>query len=158
MTTRTIHADPKCIAAVHRLAEALGIKIQDMPPAFPKAVGDPVRPLKIGVREQVLALMTDAGTRRGSLRALRSYALSLSYLMSVSADGAVRVDLDGSEVEPVSPEHAARARGQIIERRERRERLANVRLREARPAPSSRGEVVVACAPTNADLRASLGL
>lgn len=82
-------------------------------------------PLAIGIGDFVIApAENDGRDRQQILRALRFYCSSLKYLRALSREGAMRVGVDGVEIEPVSAEHAAHARDRAaaIERRWKGER------------------------------------
>jgi len=75
------------------------------PAVLPSAVGDPIRPLKVGVREDLAALLPDGEGHEVLNRALRRYTHSTQYLTALVAPDAMRHDLAGNPVEPVADEH-----------------------------------------------------
>lgn len=78
------------------------------PAAFPR----PPRPLKVGVREDLLA----AGWREQEVSLALSHYLSAEpYLRATVAEGAFRIDLNGWPVAPVQEHEAAWARGRLVE-------------------------------------------
>lgn len=76
------------------------------PGAFPR----PPRPLKIGIREDLIA----AGwTEADVSAALGHYLKTEPYLRSTYAEGAFRIDLNGCPVAPVQAHEAEWARQQV---------------------------------------------
>ena len=75
------------------------------PAVLPAEVGDPIRPLKIGVHSDLAALLPDGETHDVLGRVLRRYTRSTQYLAALAAPDAVRHDLAGTPVEPVAEEH-----------------------------------------------------
>src|SRR5512134_810920 len=79
------------------------------PVVLPSRIGDPIKPLKIGVHEDLAALLgprpSDAHEALG--RALRRYTLSKEYKAALEAEESWRHGLDGTPVEPVAAEHKA---------------------------------------------------
>jgi hypothetical protein len=75
------------------------------PAVLPSAVGDPIRPLKIGVRADLAALLPDGAAHEVLSRVLRRYARGREYLAALAAPDAMRHDLAGNPVEPVAEEH-----------------------------------------------------
>src|SRR3954467_6006636 len=75
------------------------------PAVLPSAVGDPIRPLKIGVHTDLAALLPDGEVHEVLSRVLRRYTRSSQYLAALAAPDAVRHDLAGNPVEPVAEEH-----------------------------------------------------
>src|SRR3954468_13372035 len=75
------------------------------PAVLPAEVGDPIRPLKIGVRSDLAALLPDGEAHEVLSRVLRRYTRSSQYLAAVAAPDAVRHDLAGTPVGPVVEEH-----------------------------------------------------
>jgi ProP effector len=72
---------------------------------FPK--GSPKKPLKVGIFEDIAAACPDLKRWQIAL-ALRDYCRGPSYLAAVGL-GLPRVDLCGSELVPVDPDHASHA-------------------------------------------------
>jgi hypothetical protein len=77
-------------------------RLTTWPAVLPTAVGDPVRPLKIGVYDDLLALLPNGEGHETLSRVLRRYTRSTQYL---TAPGAMRHDLAGNPIEPVADEH-----------------------------------------------------
>ncbi|MGA0615618.1 ProQ/FINO family protein [Paracoccus sp. KR1-242] len=77
----------------------------------PAVLCGPVRPLALGLGQALLERVEDS--QHSYLRGcLRRYTGSLPYLDALLAEGAMRHDLNGLPVEPVSDEHRERARVQ----------------------------------------------
>jgi sRNA-binding protein len=113
--------------------------------AWWRAAGLPLeghpQPLAIGAFEHLLAqLSAEACSPNHFKRLLGSYCDQVSYVTGVSRSGAMRHDLDGRPVEPVSAEHQRAAVEQLEQRRRRRSqptganaRTPTLRLPRARP-------------------------
>jgi len=80
-------------------------RLSTWPAVLPSEVGDPVRPLKIGVREDLAALLPDGEGHEVLNRVLRRYTRSTQYLTALVAPDAMRHDLAGNPVGPVAAEH-----------------------------------------------------
>lgn len=79
---------------------------------FPNAVrkkDGAKRPLMLGARKALIDACPDLGEHQIQ-RFLNTYTKKVSYLRALTAEGAMRVDLAGNEVGPVSSEHAAQAK------------------------------------------------
>lgn len=101
------------------------------PAVLPTAENPVVRPLKIGIAEDLLAL--GVGLSKTVLgRHLRYYAQSGAYRIALTAKGAMRHNLDGRPVAPVRPEDIAFLTG-------RRRRGASGK----KPAPQPKDAVTV---------------
>lgn len=96
------------------IKEALELLYVHFPKAFIKE-GD-CKPLKIGILEDLKPLIADIeGLSISKVRAaVRIYTTRLRYFYSVR-EGAMRVDLNGNEVEAVTAEHAEYARTRFTE-------------------------------------------
>jgi hypothetical protein len=79
--------------------------VSPWPAVLPSEVGNPIRPLKIGVRADLAALLPDGEARTVLSRVLRRYTRSTQYLAAIAAPDAVRHDLAGNPVGPVAEEH-----------------------------------------------------
>ena len=81
-------------------------------PVFPNTVGDQIRPLQVGVRATLAAMLPpgDAAALADLDLVLKRFTKSDRYLGAVGMPGAMRHDLDGKPVEPVLAEHARWAR------------------------------------------------
>jgi sRNA-binding protein len=80
-------------------------------------------PFAIGVHQHLAELMPADDPRQTELRAWFSrWTSRSSYLWALIRHQAMRHDLDGNPVEPVSPKHQALARKTLNERKARRER------------------------------------
>src|SRR3954462_13161976 len=80
------------------------------PVVLPSEVGDPIRPLKIGVRADLAALLPDGEAHEVLSRVLRRYARGREYVAALAASDALRHDLVGNPVEPVAEEHKTHVR------------------------------------------------
>jgi hypothetical protein len=80
------------------------------PAVLPSAVGDPIRPLKIGVRDDLAALLPNGEGHAVLGPVLRRYTRAWEYLAALAAPDALRHDLAGNPVEPVAEEHKIPAR------------------------------------------------
>jgi hypothetical protein len=77
---------------------------------FPAAFGPVAKPLMVGVGRQVWPQAKLAGIKRQALNvALKHYTRSLAHLDSLIVAGAVRIALNGQEVELVTDAHRATA-------------------------------------------------
>jgi ProP effector len=81
------------------------------------------KPLKLGIRDDVLAAMAGAVTAEEVTAALRFYTGNVGYLRT-SIEGAPRVGLDGQPAGQVSADEAAHARERLATRRKRAVRSA----------------------------------
>ena len=73
------------------------------PEVLPKTPDDEALPLKVGIYDDLVALLPDdSNTRRAFRRAMGKYARSFRYLDAVASDSAMRHDIDGNTVGPVS--------------------------------------------------------
>src|SRR3954468_7348569 len=86
-------------------AAALRALLIQPPAVLPNQVGDPLLPLRIGVRDALLALLRPGAEPEALARALRAYTRSTGYFLACARKDAMRHDLDGRVVEPVSEEH-----------------------------------------------------
>jgi ProP effector len=103
----------------------LCVLVERFPQAFSN-MSDQIRPLKVGIYDDLVAA-TDLDPA-ALKRALKFYTGLTSYQHALAAEGAMRVDLAGNTVEPVSPDHAQWAR----------EKLATGRTKApAKSAPST---------------------
>ena len=89
-------------------ALALLAMLTERYPATFRHEGEPPRPLAIGTGDRLIAerALDPALVHT----AMRLYTRRHAYRHALAQDGAMRVDLDGHEVEPVSQEHQALAR------------------------------------------------
>lgn len=104
---------------------ALELLIEAYPQTFSR---DNVRPLKIGIQEDLIA--DDKLARNRIKRALATYVRSLAYLRSVQ-EGVERVDLNGQPAGVVTAGEAEHARARLKEiQAQRRERQKQQREQE----------------------------
>jgi sRNA-binding protein len=80
------------------------------PAVLPSAVGDPIRPLKIGVHTDLAVLLPDGEAHQVLSPVLRRYARAREYVTALAAPDALRHDLAGNPVEPVVEEHKTHVR------------------------------------------------
>jgi sRNA-binding protein len=100
-------------------AAALRALLTQSPAVLPKQVGDPLLPLQIGIRDALLALLRPGAEPEALARALRAYTRSTGYFMACARKDAMRHDVDGRAVEPVSEEHRTGALKAVQGRRNR---------------------------------------
>jgi hypothetical protein len=72
------------------------------PAGLPSKVGDPIRPLKIGVRADLAVLLPDGEAHEVLSRVLRRYTRGREYGAALAAPDALRHDLAGNPVEPAT--------------------------------------------------------
>ena len=99
------------------LADELAALLTTRPAVLVTEVGEPVRPLKVGARGELIALTRPHLAHHHLHRALRRYTRAVPYLLACLKDGAMRHDLDGDPIEPISEEHRKLARADLAERR-----------------------------------------
>src|SRR4051812_31881282 len=75
------------------------------PAVLPAEVGDPIRPLKIGVHTDLAVLLPDGEAHEVLSRGLRRYTRPSQYPAAVAAPDAVRPDPAGTPVGRVVEEH-----------------------------------------------------
>ena len=113
------------------IQEALELLYKHFPKAFIKE-GD-CKPLKVGILDDLKPLIADIpGLSISKVRAaVRFYTSRLRYFFAMR-EGAMRIDLEGNEVEPVTSEHAEYAHGRFTE--------INAKRRPAKPKrPAPKG-------------------
>ncbi len=73
------------------------------PEVLPRTPDDEALPLKVGIYDDLVALLPeDSDTRKAFRRAMGKYARSFRYLDAVASDNAMRHDIGGNPVWPVS--------------------------------------------------------
>jgi sRNA-binding protein len=73
------------------------------PEVLPRTPDDEALPLKVGIYDELVALLPeDNDTRKAFRRAMGKYARSFRYLDAVASDSAMRHDIDGNPIGPVS--------------------------------------------------------
>lgn len=121
--------------------EALELLYQHFPKAFIKE-GD-CKPLKVGILEDLKPLIAGIeGLSISKVRAaVRIYTTRLRYFYAVR-EGAMRIDLNGNEIEPVTAEHAeyARSRFSEINAKRRPPKPKKQKPQQGRPAGKGQGE------------------
>lgn len=141
--------------------------LKSWPPVLPAKVGDPVRPLAIGIDKDLRALMGPPPSDAHAImaRRLRRYAGSIQYKMAIAEPGSHRHAIDGTPVEPVAEEHRRLVPRAIAARVAKKEifqvvaKVRSVKVAAAldpgslRPAPA--GAAVTLTVGTEFGLRAS---
>src|SRR5690349_6567696 len=102
-------------------ATALRALLTQPPAVLPNQVGDPLLPLQVGTWDALLALLRPWAEPEALARAVRAYRRSTGYFMACARKGAMRHDLDGRVVEPVSEEHRTGALKAVQGRRRARD-------------------------------------
>ena len=92
-----------------------GVAAMRFPEAFPAENGAPRRPLALGIYAQVKAAVPWPARRLGWF--LSEWVRRPRYLKGVAAEGARRVNLDGTDAGAVSEEHRDLARAALAKRR-----------------------------------------
>src|SRR3954471_8116910 len=100
-------------------AAALRALLSEAPAVLPKQVGDPLLPLRVGIWDALVALLRPGAEPEALARALRAYTRSMGYFMACARKDAMRHDLAGRAVEPVSEEHRTGALKAVQGRRNR---------------------------------------
>src|SRR3954468_3987225 len=100
-------------------AAALRALLTEPPAVLPNQVGDPLLPLQIGIWDALLALLRPGAEPEALARALRAYTRGTGYFMACARKDAIRHDLEGRAVEPVSEEHRTGAVKAVQGRRRR---------------------------------------
>jgi sRNA-binding protein len=73
------------------------------PEVLPRTPDDEALPLKVGIYDDLVDLLPDDwDTRKAFRRAMGKYARSFRYLDAVASDSAMRHDINGNPVGPVS--------------------------------------------------------
>ncbi|KAB2739930.1 MULTISPECIES: ProQ/FINO family protein [Brucella/Ochrobactrum group] len=84
----------RAMAIADLLVQPLGI--------LPAAVGDPIRPVAIGFFQQVSPYLSPGESVTALRRAIGAYVHSKRYYLACSRPDAMRHDINGEPVEPVS--------------------------------------------------------
>ena len=92
-----IKVDPYALKA----ATAINDLLTNPFTVLPRAVGDEVRPLTIGIRFEMEQWMKPDVSTATLLSALRRYVRSSVYLLAASQPGAYHHDGDGTPIEPI---------------------------------------------------------
>jgi sRNA-binding protein len=80
------------------------------------------KPLKLGIREDLIATMAGAITAKEASLALAIYCGNRCYLKACCKAGAARIDLSGNVVGSVSAEEAANAKQRLAQQRAKQAR------------------------------------
>src|SRR4030095_16470614 len=94
-------------------AAALRALLTQPPAVLPNQVGDPLLPLQIGIWDALLALLKPGAEAEAVARALRAYTRSTGYFMACARKDAMRHDVGGRAVEPVSEGFCQGSRQQV---------------------------------------------
>ena len=96
-----------------RRADELAALLTTRPAVLVTQPGEPIRPLRLGMRAELTALLKPDANPGDLQRALYRYTRTLPYQLACLEAGAMRHDLEGRPVEPVSEEHRAMAQGSV---------------------------------------------
>jgi hypothetical protein len=106
---------------------------------YPAAFNYDYRPLALNTRDSIADIMAQSGiTFRALGDAIRRHTEHTRYLFQLSQPEAVRIDLNGNPVEPVSDVHREHAAERLatakleITKRKQQQRAAKIAKREAR--------------------------
>ena len=112
--TATANTNSETGTHQEHIQEALALLCKHFPKAFVK--DGECKPLKVGILEDLKPLIANIeGLSISKVRAaVRVYTTRLRYFYAVR-EGAMRVDVQGNEVEPVTAEHAEYARARFTE-------------------------------------------
>ncbi len=114
----TIAANVNDVRKAAAINELLG-KPADV---LPSGEGDPVVPLAIGIFEALRTRLNPDLPIIQLRRAVSAYARSKNYLLASAQPDAMRHDIDGKPVGPVSPEDRLAAQLRVTEIRQQRRR------------------------------------
>ena len=87
---------------VMRQARAINALLSEPIAVLPFALGDAVRPFKVGIFDDVMALLRDDVADTDLKRAISAYVRSPIYQTAIGQPGSERFGIDGVAVEPVS--------------------------------------------------------
>jgi ProP effector len=138
-------------ASHYRNAAVLGLLAKTWPRCF-ALFGHRRRPLKLGIRDDIVAALGGAITLAELNCVLRCYAANRHYQLAMRS-GAPRIDLDGNEAGSVAAEDAAGVQQWLRKREEKaaRRKAAQAQATPAAPAPAAPAPVAeVAPAPAAA--------
>ena len=134
---KTITLFPKQI----EFLETLRPYLSPWPAVFPSADDPTIRPLALGISRAIEARLTakDGESKRIARHRIKGwisrYTHSAGYLVALAQPGAMRHDVDGMPVEPVSEEHQAIAQAQLAERRKVKRQGDRHSVPPDKPAP-----------------------
>jgi ProP effector len=86
---------------IRRVMAITGLLVQPLG-VLPVAVGDPIRPVAIGFFQQVSPFLSPGVSVTALRRAIGAYVHSKRYYLACSQPDAIRHDINGNPVEPVS--------------------------------------------------------
>jgi sRNA-binding protein len=154
LKTMTLHPDQ--LAFLDRLRPYL----VPWPAVFPTADDPTIRPLALGISRAIDARLTAKDGESKSVARHRvkgwisRYTRSAGYLLALAQPGAMRHDVDGVPVEPVSDEHQAVAQAQWAECRKNQRPK---RQGDRHSVPPDEPEPIEAPAPQTAPLPVGKG-
>lgn len=103
----------------HQIAEMLAARAW-LFSAFPETFNFAFRPLKIGIGKDLIPLLPEDVPPSAMKAALWSHTSTIAYLRNTAAAGAMRHDLSGNPIEPVSDHDREHAASLISERKKAR--------------------------------------
>lgn len=145
---RASNARPRgpVVAIAHSLERVAAIEALLIRPlaVLPHAVGEAIKPLKVGARAEIMALAKEGVPQSALSRALSGYLRSQRYLLALAQPDALRHDIDGVAAEPVSEADRMSAKEEWAAVRTRLRRRA--RQGEGPEAPAPREPMAEAAA------------
>jgi ProP effector len=124
----SIETDKKYTAAQNTITA-----LADLYPACFAVFQERRKPLKLGIRDEIIAALAGAATPQEIARALRRYCGNVGYLKA-SVEGASRIGLNGEVVGQVSAEEASNARQRLQQLQKRQQRRRSNGAHPQRPA------------------------
>jgi ProP effector len=128
----SIETNKRCTAAQNTITA-----LADLYPACFAVFQERRKPLKVGIREEVIAALAGAATAKEITLALRFYTANIWYL-NACVEGAERIGLDGKASGQVSAEEADHAKQRLQQLQQQRQQRR--RSNGARPQPPARVE------------------
>jgi hypothetical protein len=109
-------------------AQALNALLVTPIGVLPAAVGDPLRPFRVGLGPEIVARRKPEVVAATCQWAIRDYVRSFSYRHAAAQPGSMRYDLDGNPVEPVSEKdrHDMQRSCEVDQEKARRRKAAAV--------------------------------
>lgn len=104
-------------ATEHSILGHLATAMKELPPVLQMATDGLYVPLKLGIDEELEALLEEKGipdARKLVRRTLMQHTMTWSYRQAVAYENAMRHDLDGNPIERVSVEHQQIAGNQLL--------------------------------------------
>ncbi|AXV18339.1 ProQ/FINO family protein (plasmid) [Neorhizobium sp. SOG26] len=112
-----------------RKAEAVNELLVRPIGVLPQRPGDPVRPFAIGLFDEIRSLLKPGVGVTVLRRAVSAFVHGKRYYMASAQPGAMRHDIDGNPVEPLSDEDRSVAQRRLIS-------LKSAKAEKAKPAPA----------------------